>query len=392
MQSTKAPAKASFINNPAVRAIAFQIILIAAIIGSGFYLVGNVLDQYAAKGINAGFDFLDDSAGFDIVFEVIPFSSDDTYGRLFLVGILNTILVAVIGIIFATILGFTIGVARLSSNWLVSKIALVYIEIIRNVPILLQIIFWYVIIKNTLPHVRKSYSLGDAFFLSNRGLNMPQPVLEDGFGFVIIAFIAAFITAFVFRRWAHRDQDRTGKSHPIVLGMFGIIFGIPLLVFFLAGSPLSFEYPVFKGFNFKGGLAFIPELAALTFALAIYTAAFIAEIVRSGINAVSEGQKEAADALGLPTKRKLSLVVIPQAMRIIIPQLTSQYLNLTKNSSLAMAIGYSDLVGVFMGTSLNQSGRAVEIVIMTMSVYLFLSIVISMFMNWYNKKMALVER
>lgn len=387
-----APSKPSLLNNPAVRSLVFQVALVLAIIGFGYYLVNNVLEQYAAKGINAGFDFLSKKAGFDILFEVIPFSSDDTYGRLFIVGILNTMLVAVIGIFLATILGFTMGIARLSDNWLISKVALVYVEIFRNIPVLLQILFWYVFIKGVFPHVRESWSLGDSFFLSNRGLNMPAPVFEEGFGFVLIAFALAIIGAFIYRKWAHKKQDATGQSQPVFLTMLGIIIGIPLLAFFISGSPVSLDYPVFKGFNFKGGMAFIPELAALVIALSIYTAAFIAEVVRSGINAVSSGQKEAADALGLPTKRKLSLVVIPQAMRIIIPQLTSQYLNLTKNSSLAMAIGFSDLVGVFMGTSLNQSGRAVEIVIMTMAVYLTLSIVISVFMNWYNNKMALVER
>jgi general L-amino acid transport system permease protein len=305
---------------------------------------------------------------------------------------LNTLLVAVLGIFFATFIGFFVGIARLSHNWLVARLATVYIEIFRNIPLLLQIMFWYFAVLRPLPRPRQSLNLGDAVFLNNRGLFLPGPVTEQGFWLVGAAFAVAIGLAIYVARWAHLRQEETGQQFPTFTAGLALIVGLPLLVFWLSGSPMHWEYPTLKGFNFSGGLEVIPELAALVLALSIYTGAFIAEAVRSGIMAVTHGQTEAAHALGLRPRVTLKLVVIPQAMRVIIPQLTSQYLNLTKNSSLATAIGYPDLVSVFAGTTLNQTGQAVEVIAMTMGVYLAISLVISMFMNWYNKRKQLVER
>jgi len=308
------------------------------------------------------------------------------------VGLLNTALVSFLGIILATVIGFVLGIARLSSNWLVSRLAAVYIETFRNIPLLLQIFFWYVAVLQALPSARESMSLGEAIFLNVRGLYFPAPVFEAGSGIVVACFIVGVIATISVGIWAKNKQRLTGQQTPMFRIGLGLCVGFPLVVYFIMGMPISAEYPVLKGFNFKGGISIIPELAALLLALSIYTASFIAEIVRSGINAVSHGQTEAAMSLGLPRSKTLKLVVIPQALRIIIPPLTSQFLNLTKNSSLAMAIGYPDLVSVFAGTTLNQTGQAIEIIAMTMGVYLTLSLLTSLFMNIYNHKVALVER
>ncbi len=378
--------------HPVFRATLFQIILVVALIAFGHYLLSNTLQNMQQRGITTGFDFLSNEAGFGILQSLIPYDETYTYGRTFVVGLLNTLLVAGLGIFFATLLGFFIGVARLSHNWLVAKLATVYIETFRNIPLLLQIMFWYFAVLRPLPRPRESLSVGESVFLNNRGLFVPKPVAEDGFMMVIGALVAAIAGAIVLVRWAHKRQEATGKQFPSGWVSTGLIIGAPLLAFFASGSPLHWDYPVLGGFNFRGGLEVIPELAALTLALSIYTAAFIAEAVRSGIQSVSHGQTEAAYALGLRPKVTLKLVIIPQAMRVIIPQLTSQYLNLTKNSSLATAIGYPDLVNVFAGTTLNQTGQAVEVIAMTMGVYLAISLVISLFMNWYNKRKQLVER
>ena len=299
---------------------------------------------------------------------------------------------AVLGIFFATFIGFFVGIARLSHNWLVARLATVYIETFRNIPLLLQIMFWYFAVLRPLPRPRQSLNLGDAVFLNNRGLFVPQPIAEQGFWLVGIALLVAIVAVVFVARWAHRRQEETGQQFPTVSVGLGLILGLPLLAFWLVGSPMHLEYPVLGGFNFSGGMEVIPELAALVLALSIYTGAFIAEAVRSGILSVTHGQTEAAYALGLRPRVTLKLVIIPQAMRVIIPQLTSQFLNLTKNSSLATAIGYPDLVNVFAGTTLNQTGQAVEVIAMTMGVYLTISLLISMFMNWYNKRKMLVER
>lgn len=377
---------------PAFRAAVFQILLIVGIAAFGYFLLQNTLHNMAQRGISTGFGFLDNEAGFGILQSLIDYDETYTYGRTFLVGLLNTLLVAGLGIVFATLLGFLMGVARLSRNWLIARLATVYIETFRNIPLLLQILFWYFAVLRPLPRPRQSLNLADAVFLNNRGLFMPRPVAEDGFGWVIAAFGVAIVLVVVMIRWARRRQELTGQSFHTVYTSLGLLFGVPLLGYVLAGAPLSWDYPVLGGFNFRGGMEIIPELAALVLALSIYTAAFIAEAVRSGILAVSHGQTEAAFALGLRPNVTLRLVIIPQALRVIIPQLTSQYLNLTKNSSLATAIGYPDLVSVFAGTTLNQTGQAVEVIAMTMGVYLAISLAISGFMNWYNQRMQLVER
>lgn len=377
---------------PAFRAIVFQVLLVLGILALGHYLLSNTLQNMEQRGITTGFGFLSNEAGFGILQSLIPYDETYSYGRTFLVGLLNTLLVAALGIFFATFLGFFIGIARLSPNWLVARLATAYIEIFRNVPLLLQIMFWYFAVLRPLPLPRQSLSLGDTVFLNNRGLFLPKPVAEEGFWLVGLAFGLAVLLVLGIARWARRRQNATGRQFPTASSGLVLLVGIPLLAYWLNGSPLHWDYPVLGGFNFSGGLEVIPELAALTLALSIYTAAFIAEAVRSGIVAVSHGQTEAAYALGLRPRVTLKLVVIPQAMRVIIPQLTSQYLNLTKNSSLATAIGYPDLVNVFAGTTLNQTGQAVEVIAMTMAVYLSISLLISMFMNWYNKRNQLIER
>ncbi|STQ76322.1 Inner membrane amino-acid ABC transporter permease protein yecS [Grimontia hollisae] len=357
-----------------------------------YTIVNNALANLDSRGIATGFGFLTQEAGFGIGLTLIEYNETYSYDRTFFVGLLNTALVSVLGIIFATIIGFLMGIARLSSNWLVRRFAAVYIETFRNIPLLLQIFFWYFAVLQALPSPRESISVGDSLFINVRGLYMTRPVFEEGSNLIFIAFAVSLVFSFVFSRWAKRKQEATGEQTPVFIVSLAAIIGLPLIAFFVAGMPVSLEYPELKGFNFRGGISIIPELAALVLALSIYTASFIAEIVRSGINAVSHGQTEAAMALGLSRSKTLRLVVIPQAMRIIIPPLTSQYLNLTKNSSLAMAIGYPDLVSVFAGTTLNQTGQAIEIIAMTMGVYLTLSLLTSLVMNIYNAKMALVER
>ncbi|GAB4350279.1 MAG: amino acid ABC transporter permease [Gammaproteobacteria bacterium] len=389
------PAKPPLWNDPKVRAIVFQIIVALIVAGTILYLIRNTLHNMELRGISTGFAFLDNTAGFGILQSLIEYDETHTYGRTFIVGLLNTILVSGLGIIFATILGFIMGVARLSSNWLIAKIAAAYIEIFRNIPLLLQIVFWYFGVftaQALMPSPRQSIDIGGLIFLNNRGLYMPSPVFGEAFWMTTAAIVVAIVIVFFLARWAHRRQERTGQQFHTVYVSVAILVGLPGIVFLLSGSPLSWEIPQLKGFNFRGGLTMIPELFALLLALTIYTGTFIAETVRSGIQAVSHGQTEAAHALGLRHGPTLRLIIIPQAMRVIIPPLTSQYLNLTKNSSLAAAVGYPDLVAVFAGTTLNQTGQAVEIIAMTMAVYLTLSLTISLFMNWYNAKMALRER
>lgn len=383
---------ANLIYNPTFRAVVFQIVAIAALVFFFYTIVNNALTNLEARGIATGFDFLNQEAGFGIGLTLIEYDETYSYGRTFIIGLLNTALVSFFGILLATVIGFVMGIARLSSNWLVSRFAAVYIEIFRNVPLLLQIFFWYFAVLQALPSARQSLSLGEAIFLNVRGLYFPAPVFEEGSSIVVASFIAGIIATIVIGIWAKNKQKLTGQQTPMGRIALGLCVGLPVIVYFLMGSPISAELPELKGFNFRGGISIIPELAALLLALSIYTASFIAEIVRSGINAVNHGQTEAAMSLGLPRSRTLKLVVIPQALRIIIPPLTSQYLNLTKNSSLAMAIGYPDLVSVFAGTTLNQTGQAIEIIAMTMGVYLTLSLLTSALMNIYNRKVALVER
>ncbi|WED23151.1 amino acid ABC transporter permease [Vibrio sp. JC009] len=388
----KASKSANLLYNPTFRAIAFQAIAILALVYFFYNIINNTLSNLDARGIATGFDFLSQEAGFGIGLTLIEYDETFSYGHTFVVGLLNTVLVSFLGIIFATIIGFTVGVARLSSNWLVSRLAAVYIETFRNIPLLLQIFFWYFAVLQALPSARQSISLGEAIFLNVRGLYFPAPVFEQGSDIVIGTFLIGIIFTVIIGFIAKMRQKETGQQTSMLKVGLGLIVLLPAIVYLLAGSPISGDYPVLKGFNFRGGVSIIPELGALLLALSIYTASFIAEIVRSGINAVNHGQTEAAMSLGLPKTKTLSLIVIPQAMRIIIPPLTSQFLNLTKNSSLAMAIGYPDLVSVFAGTTLNQTGQAIEIIAMTMGVYLTLSLVTSFLMNIYNRKVALVER
>lgn len=387
--SHQTPPKKRLWNDPRFRGLIFQAITIFIVVWLGWTLVDNTLSNMAARGIRTGFGFLEDSANFGVLITLIPYNESMSYLRVFFVGLLNTVLVSVVGIFLATILGFIVGVARLSNNWLIAKISLAYIEIFRNIPLLLQIFFWYYFVLRTLPTVRDSLSLGGIFFLSNRGLYMPHPYSEAGFQFVWLAIGIAIIGMIGWTKYVRRRQLRTGQRLPVLWVNVAVFIGLPLIVFLLAGSPLHWTIPKMTGFNFTGGVVILPEFAALLLALTMYTGAFIAEAVRSGILAVSKGQTEAAHALGIKPGRTLQLVVIPQAMRVIIPQVTSQYLNLAKNSSLATAIGYPDLVAVFMGTALNQTGRAVEIVAMTMSVYLAMSLLISLGMNLYDRAVAL---
>ena len=389
-----APGRASFVYDPKVRGIFWQCVLVIVIGYLVYSAISNAQANLAAKGQVFSFDFLSAPGGFDINQHLIPFSSEagSTYGRAFLVGLLNTILVAGIGIVLATFLGFTIGVARLSTNWIVAKVAQTYVEVVRNIPLLLQLIFWYNAVLKPLPNPRNALSFGAGFFLSNRGLTVPEPTFGPGSEDVFYALLFGLLVAFTFRHWAKGRQEKTGAQYPTGLVALAAIIGLPLIAYLVFGRPIQFDVPVQKGFNFAGGLQVFPEFVALLLGLVIYTAAFIAEIVRAGIQAVSRGQVEAANALGLRNKPTLDLVVIPQAMRVITPPLTSQFLNLTKNSSLAVAIGYPDLVQIFAGTALNQSAKAIEIMLMTMSVYLALSLITSFFMNLYNRRMALVER
>jgi general L-amino acid transport system permease protein len=374
------------------RAIIFQALVLGGLVLFAIFIAYNTAQNLQRRGIASGFEFLGHTAGFDISFTLIPYRATDTYGRVLIVGILNTLFVSVVGIFFATVLGFVIGVLRLSRNWLIAKLATVYIETLRNIPLLLQIIFWYFAVLAALPGVRQSTLWFGAFSLNQRGFYMPAPVLEPGFWWVPAALVAAIAVAFAVGRWARIRRERTGQPFPTMRAAIAIVVLVPLVVSLLLGTPWSWEYPELAGFNYKGGTVLVPEFMALLFALTLYTSAFIAEIVRAGILAVSRGQTEAAMALGLRPGQVTRLIVLPQALRVIVPPLTSQYLNLAKNSSLAIAIAYPELVAVFAGTTLNQTGQAIETIAITMLVYLTISLSISAFMNWYNRKIALVER
>jgi general L-amino acid transport system permease protein len=387
------PARVPFYNDPKIRSIIYQIALCAVVALLVYGAIHNAIANLQRAHIASGFGFWNQTAGFDISQTLIQFSSSaSTYGQAFWVGLLNTLLVAGLGIVFATILGFTIGICRLSNNWLLSRVATGYVELIRNVPLLLQLLFWYNAVLKALPELRDSLAIIGGGFLNNRGLVLPQPVFKPGFGAVQIALLVGIVGAIAYRTWAHRRQMATGQQAPVLWVSLALVIGLPLIVFAAAGFPLEFIYPDKGRFNIRGGIEVVPEFAALLVGLSIYTAAFIAEVVRAGITAVSRGQTEAAFSLGLRPRPTLRLVVVPQAMRVIIPPLTSQYLNLVKNSSLAVAIGYPDLVQVFTGTVLNQTGQAVEVVAITMAVYLTISLVTSLSMNIYNARIALVER
>jgi len=378
--------------NKDARSVILQILTVALLFAFLAYIVNNAILNLAALGKTFSFDFLGQSASYDINQRLIEYTSQSTHFRAMLVGLLNTGLVAFFGVITATILGFLFGIIRLSHNWIASRIVYCIIEITRNVPVLLHILLIHGIIVHVLPSPRQALDIGDSVFLSNRGMTIPEPIFADGFSYTVIAFFVAIGVIIYFRRWARKVRDASGKIYPVFLISLGILIGLPLFVFLISGAPLSWEVPKLGRFNLKGGVTMIPEFLALWLALSFYTSAFIAEIVRAGILAINKGQWEASQAVGIKRSRILHLVVIPQALRVIIPPLTSQYLNLTKNSSLAIAIGYMDIVATIGGISMMQTGKEMESMILVMGVYLSISLIISAIMNWYNKRIALVER
>jgi len=386
----------TFVNNlwrnEKSREIIIQLFVLVSIGWFLSWLVANVDANFKALGKDISFEFLFIPAGYDINQYLIDYNNRDSHLRAGIVGLLNTGLVAFFGIILATVLGISVGIIRLSKNWLASKIAYWYVEFTRNVPILLQILLWHGIIINTLPHPKKAINIADVTFLSNRGFYIPKPLTENGIELVYLFFVIAIIFSILFYKYCKKKQDLTGAQYPVFWINLSVIISLPIVAFFISGMPISLEIPALKGFNFRGGMHMSPELAALTFALGIYTAAFIAEIVRAGILAVDKGQREAAESIGLKPSKVMNLVILPQARRVIIPPLTSQYLNLTKNSSLAIAIGYMDLVATLGGISLNQTGREMETMVIVMLIYLSVSLSISALMNWYNNKAKLVGR
>jgi general L-amino acid transport system permease protein len=392
IQRASAPPRVAIYNRPKVRAFLYQLALLALALWLGYEFVLNAKTNLAAQRITSGFGFLDQTAGFSVNQSLIPYNESDSYGRVFLVGLLNTLLVAGLGIVLATILGFVIGIARLSPNWLVARLAGAYVELIRNLPLLFQILFWYLAVLGALPGPRQSISLFGEIFLNNRGIIVPAPTAGEGAGLVAAAGALGIIATLALRSWARRRQARTGEQFPVFWVGCAMIVGLPLVVLVATGFPIGFQKPELRGFNFVGGVRLIPEFVALLIALTTYTAAFIAEVVRAGVLAVPRGQTEAASALGLRRGLTLRLIVVPQALRVIVPPLTNQYLNLTKNSSLAVAVGYPDLFAVFAGTALNQTGQAIEIIAITMAVYLVISLLTSALMNWYNARLRIVER
>jgi len=363
---------------------ALQILFVAVLAWIGYEIVANARANLQSQRITAGFGFLNNTAGFDVSQNLIPYSGSDTYTRVFLVGLLNTLLVSIIGIFFATVIGFLVALGRLSPNWLLSRISGGYVELIRNLPLLFQILFWYLAVLSALPNPRQSISLFGSFFLSNRGFVVPRPVGQAGFEPFAAAVLIGIVASLLLQRYARRQLFDSGRLITIWPYVVGLLIGLPLVTSLVFGAPVTFEMPELKGFNFSGGSRLIPEFVALTVALSTYTAAFIAEIVRAGILSVHKGQMEAGASLGLSRGSTLRLVVVPQALRVILPPLTNQYLNLTKNSSLAVAIGYPDLVSVFAGTTLSQTGQAIEIIGITMGVYLLISLVTSALMSFYG--------
>ena len=392
LQAGSAPAHVPFYNDPKVRSVAYQVALCLIIVALVYGAANNAIENLKRAHIASGFGFWFQTAGFDIGQTLIEYTNQSSYGRAFWVGLCNTLLVAALGIVLATIVGFIVGISRLSKNWLLNKAATTYVETLRNIPLLLQLLFWYNAVLKALPDLRDSLKIPGGAVLNNRGLFLPEPIFGAGFGYVDSAIVFGIVASIGYYLWARKRQEKTGQQAPVFLVSLGLIVGLPLIVFLAVGLPLTFNYPEARRFNISGGVEILPEFAALLFGLSLYTAAFIAEVVRAGIRSVSHGQTEAAYSLGLRGSPTLRLVVVPQAMRVIIPPLTSQYLNLTKNSTLAVAIGYPDLVQIFTGTVLNQTGQAVEVVAITMAVYLSISLVTSIVMNWYNSHIALVER
>jgi general L-amino acid transport system permease protein len=392
---TNAPEKSkssgSIINDPQVRGIFYQAVTIIIIAVLVYWIADNTVENLRRANIASGYGFLNSRAGFDVGQSLIAFTSDSSYGRALVVGFVNTLLVAITGIVTATIIGFLVGIGRLSHNWIIAKLSLTYVEVFRNIPPLLVIFFWYSGVLAILPQARDALALPFDIFVSNRGVAFPRPIFGEGAEYALLAFLVAIAASMFFARYARKRQEATGQRLPVLWTVLGLIIGLPLVTFLAVGAPLTFDLPVAGKFNLTGGSVVGPEFMSLFLALSFYTAAFIAEIVRAGIRGVSKGQTEAAHALGIRPRLTTRLVIVPQAMRIIIPPLTSQYLNLTKNSSLAVAVGYADLVAVG-GTILNQTGQSIEVVSIWLIVYLSLSLATSLFMNWYNARMALVER
>lgn len=383
--------KIPFFHDPEKLAILYQFFAVLIIALIGFFIVHNTLLNLKRQHISTGFGFIAHESSFEIGESLIPYSSSNTYGRALIVGVLNTLLVSFIGIVITLILGTFVGIARLSSNWLVSKLAGLYIEVFQDIPVLIQLIFWYSLFYEMLPSPRQALSPFKGLFLSNRGCAFAVPEWEHAFNYVALAFFIACIIIFFVRRWAKKRQEDTGEIFPLIKFGIGVVVGLPLIVWLVQGAPFKMNVPMLSGFNFKGGLNISPEFTSLLLGLVLYTTAFVAEVVRAGIQSVSKGQTEAAVSLGLKQGQVLNLVVLPQSMRVIVPPLTSQMLNLIKNSSLAVAIGYPDFVSV-CGTTINQTGQAIEGIVLIMLVYLFFSLSTSVFMNWYNKRTMLVER
>ena len=383
--------KTAFLNDPKIRAVLYQVVTIGMVGLLGYYLFSNTVANLHRQSIATGFGFLNKEASFEVGESLIPYSAADPYVKALLVGVLNTIKVAFIGIVLTVVLGTFLGIARLSTNWLVSKLAAVYIEVMQDIPILLQLFFWYSFFYDVLPAPASAIEPVAGVFMSNRGFVFAVPEWHPAYSYMAIAFIAGGIAVYFMRRWARKRQENTGQIFPVFSFSCAILIGLPFFTWLLAGAPHKMSVPELVGFNFQGGLNISPEFGALLLGLVIYTAAFVAEIVRAGIQAISKGQTEAAMAIGLRPGQILNLVILPQALRVIIPPLTSQMLNLTKNSSLAVAIGFPDFVSV-ASTTINQTGQAIEGISLIMVVYLCFSLLTSLFMNWYNKKMALVER
>ncbi len=382
----------TFLRDRKIRGYIFQFITVVGLVAFLWYIGTNTAHNIEQRGIKTGFAFLHSTAGFGINDSPISYNPSDTYGRVFLVGLLNTLIVSFVAIILSTILGLIIGILRLSENWLVRKLSSAYIEIFRNIPILLQILFWYNVVLRSLPSPRQSISIFGKIFINNRGVYVPKPAWDTTTIAIILSIVFVVIFTFFLNRWAKKRHDATGEEFPVLLTSIGMFVVFPVLAYFIGGANFDFSYPHLRGFNFQGGKQYYPEFIALAMAITIYTATFIAEAVRSGIEAVGKGQKEAAASIGLSKYQSLKLVVLPQAIRIAIPPTINQYLNIVKNSSLATAIGYPELVTVFAGTTLNQVGQAIEIISITMLVYLVISLLVSAVLNWINFKMKIKER
>lgn len=380
-----------YLNDENVRAVLYQVVAIGLIILAGWYLVSNTLNNLEKQNISTGYGFLDLEASFEIGESMIDYSAKSDYATALTVGLLNTVKVSVLGIILCTLIGTIFGIARLSSNWIVRKLATAYVETFRNIPVLLQLFFWYALIPSAFPHPRDALEPLPGFLLTSRGMYLPVPVANNAYTLMGIAAIIAFAIIFFVKKWAKKRQDATGQPFPMFLAGLGILVGLVFLAYLIGGAPTEMSIPALKGFNIRGGYNISPEFMAVLIGLTVYTSTYVAEVVRSGIQAVPNGQWEAADSLGVKRSVALRKVILPQSMRVAIPPLTNQYLNLTKNSSLAVAVGYPDLVSV-SNTTMNQTGQAIEAISIFMSIYLGLSLLTSLFMNWFNKKMALVER